>query len=173
MEFVFDQTDTYKRNQTTDRRAPVWSSSGHESSAPRKALPSSISDVEIAPTPKRRRKKTAEVSYLKNAKTPRKKRLTTRKFQLTWAKFCWLIVALVMVRLVFMDRGVVDYYEMKEVITQKEHELQLLKQENISLVQEIHNIKVNPVVQKRMARTHLGVIAKDEYLVLFASDSSL
>ena len=74
-------------------------------------------------------------------------------------------------RLIFMDAGVIDFYKMENTLQETVHQLQLVKDENIELATEIHEIRTNPKYQKQIVRDHLGVIAKDEYLVIFAKDS--
>lgn len=69
-----------------------------------------------------------------------------------------------------MDRGVLDYYTMGQTIKTKHYNLELLKKENYDLEIEIQKIKSDRSYQKLLAREHLGVIASDEYLVLFSRD---
>lgn len=139
------------------------------SPAKRKSVPAKASDVELTPNPRRKRK-SAKVSYLKNAKTPKRKN-KSEKFTWSWNKVGWLVCFGVFLRLIFMDRGVAQYYQMQETLTEKKRELKLIEEENIELMSEIHQIKVNPLYQKKAAREHLGVIARDEYLILFATDA--
>ena len=70
-----------------------------------------------------------------------------------------------------MESGVIDYYEMENTLDKRGHQLELVKEENAQLVSEIHEIKTSPRYQKKLAREHLGVIASNEYLILFAKDS--
>ena len=72
-----------------------------------------------------------------------------------------------------MDSGILDYHKMNEVLDQKNHDLELLRQDNVQLMKEIHLIKTSVAHQKKLTRDHLGVIADDEYLILFAADGSL
>lgn len=69
-----------------------------------------------------------------------------------------------------MDRGVAHYYQMQDTLKDKKRELAMVKEENVELISELHQIKVSPLYQKKIAREHLGVIAQDEYLILFATD---
>ena len=67
----------------------------------------------------------------------------------------------------FMQGGVVDYFNMEAQIEAKMAQVQALKLENTHLEQEIKKIKTDASYQKQLARESLGVIAKDEYLIVF------
>lgn len=125
----------------------------------------------MTPNPKRKRK-TAKVSYLSDAKAPKRKKKAKTKgdFVWTWNKVGWMICLGVFLRLIFMDRGVAHYYGMQDTLSEKKQELERVIEENRELVSEIHQIKVSPGYQRKLAREHLGVIAQDEYLILFAED---
>lgn len=199
MEFVFEENDqtTQRRpysspghgqtnaqpsNQKTSSTisATSWNSSNKmgfsassatSPSARRRSVPTTGSEVEMTPNPKRKRK-TAKVNYLSEAKAPKKKRSSKSqdKFVWTWNKVGWMICLGVFLRLIFMDRGVAHYYGMQDTLTEKKQELARVIEENRELVSEIHKIKVSPSYQRKLAREHLGVIAQDEYLILFAED---
>ncbi|MEX0798648.1 MAG: septum formation initiator family protein [Bacteriovoracaceae bacterium] len=179
MEFIFEDTEkkTKRRPYSSAgnfNQSSVWTSPSetlNARSVTRKSVPSNVSEVEIEERPKRRRK-SAKVNYLKTVKTPKKKK-RKEKFSWSWNKTGWLVCFSVFLRLIFMDRGVVHYYQMQETLKDKKHQLELVKEENANLVSEIHQIKVNPAYQKKIARQHLGVIAQDEYLILFAKEASL
>ena len=83
-----------------------------------------------------------------------------------------IVCCILLGRLIFAQRGVIDYYSQEELIRKKIHQTQLIKSENKELSREIRMLEEDPVHQRRMARKHLGVIAKDEYLVLFAREKS-
>jgi cell division protein FtsB len=173
LEFVFEEPKKNQRSSLRSRnRSHTRSFYNEKLQEPSeyRTTPTQYGHIDITPVkPKRKKKVTQKVSYI--SKVKKKKRKTNSGFQLTWYKFSWMIILALTARLFFMDRGVVDYYKTKQHISQKIHELELLEQENRELVKEIHEIKVNPVYQKKIAREHLGVIAKDEYLILFASDN--
>tara|TARA_Y100000780_G_scaffold226709_1_gene241186 strand:+ start:7668 stop:8240 length:573 start_codon:yes stop_codon:yes gene_type:complete len=186
LEFIFEDTEdntirrpfTPKDLNTNDVWTPPGETPQAVKAAPaapavrRKSLPSSTGEVEIASPAKRRKRKSADVNYLKNVKTPRKKKKQKEKIKWTWNKVGWVICLCVFLRLIFMDRGVAHYYRMQDTLQEKRVELELLKEENAALVKEIHEIKVNPAYQRKVTREHLGVIAQDEYLILFAKDRS-
>ena len=69
-----------------------------------------------------------------------------------------------------MEGGVIDFHQMDSVLIEKKAYLEQLKSENKSLALEIKKMRTSPQYQKKIARDHLGVIAKDEYLVLFGKN---
>ena len=72
-----------------------------------------------------------------------------------------------------MDRGLYHLIDMNQHLDQMQENLVFLKQQNDGLKSEIKQIKSSPRYQRKMAREHLGVIAKDEYLILFERDLDL
>lgn len=124
------------------------------------------------PRPARRKPTGPKVQYVEAvSKTRKSKKIKAkRSIEWTWSKIGWIFCALLVGRLVFMDRGLIDFNSMDNTIVEKHQELEELKLENKELEAEIHKIRISPQYQKKIAREHLGVIAKDEYLVLFSSD---
>lgn len=88
------------------------------------------------------------------------------------AKVGWAVVGMLVLRLIFMDRGVWDYFATEGVIREKQDELQSIRTENKELKTEISRIQVDKNYQKQLAKEHLGVIAVDEFLILFAGETS-
>lgn len=87
-------------------------------------------------------------------------------------KIYWGVLCLMFLRLVFMDNGLIDYINMERTLKHKQQEYLSITKENHDLVEEINLIKTNRPYQKKIARDHLGVIAPDEYLVLFARENT-
>jgi cell division protein FtsB len=83
----------------------------------------------------------------------------------------WGIVALCFLRLIFMERGVIDYLGMSGRIQESEQELARVKTENTEIEGEIRRISLDKSYQRQLAKEHLGVIAADEFLILFAGES--
>ena len=81
-----------------------------------------------------------------------------------------MVAFVTLARLLFMENGVVDYYSLEATIEGKHEKLALVQNENAELVTEIHKIQTSRKYQKKVARDHLGVIASNEYLILFAKD---
>lgn len=134
----------------------------------RRNLPSSIDEIEITDTRKRTRRAASapKVNYVKTAKKARRE----ASFEWTWQKFWWMVALVAFLRLLLMENGVIDYYKVESSIENNLADLSLIKEENAQLVTEIHQIQTSPKYQKKLARDHLGVIAQDEYLILFAKD---
>ena len=133
----------------------------------------SYNDVEFEqPKPIRRKTAGPKVQYVDPPKKSRKRKKAkaTTRFEWTWSKVGWLVCAALIGRLVLMDRGLIDFNSMDNTITEKQQELEELKLENQDITAEIHKIRTSPRYQRKIARDHLGVIAKGEYLVLFSKD---
>ncbi|MFP5385199.1 MAG: FtsB family cell division protein [Bacteriovoracia bacterium] len=88
------------------------------------------------------------------------------------SKIGWAVIGLLVLRLIFMDRGVWDYFATEGAIQDKRDELSSIKKENGELKTEISRIQLDKNFQKQLAKEHLGVIAADEFLILFAGESS-
>ncbi|MBF0206864.1 MAG: septum formation initiator family protein [Oligoflexia bacterium] len=85
--------------------------------------------------------------------------------------FGWGLCLVVSFRLVFADRGLLDYLRTGKVIDEQYLSLRKIDQENKSLDSEIFKIKNDRKHQKRLVRDNLGVIEGDEYLILFAEET--
>jgi cell division protein FtsB len=96
---------------------------------------------------------------------PLKKRFLFLPFAIGIA-FCFLLV----LWLVFSPAGVIDYFTMRKVIDSRLQTLEKITSDNQKLDLEVTRIGQDKDYQKVLAREHLGVIAKDEYLILFAKD---
>ncbi len=84
----------------------------------------------------------------------------------------WAIVGILMLRVVFMERGVIDYMGMNGKIKDSQHELSRVKNENQDIGKEIRRISLDKTYQRQLAKEHLGVIAADEFLILFAGEAA-
>lgn len=84
----------------------------------------------------------------------------------------WAIVLLCMLRLVFMERGVLAYLQMDGQIEAKQQEITRVQRENDDITKEIRRITFDKSYQRQIAKEILGVIAADEFLILFAGESS-
>lgn len=99
-----------------------------------------------------------------------KKRTKSKQNLLT--KIGWSVVGLLVLRLIFMDRGVWDYFATENAIQEKHDELESIQVENKELKTEIVRIQSDRGYQRQLAKEHLGVIAADEFLILFAGESN-
>ncbi len=182
LEFVFENDKNQNNAQSNlDVVTPVDNNFGQVTEkksarrASRRTLPKNFSDIEFnEPPPKRARKRTTgpKVTYVKSVKK-KKSRKTAKSFEWSWTKLGWMACGALVLRLFFMDSGVIDYHKMNQTLEKKDLDLKMLRQDNADLITEIHKIKTSPSYQKKLARDHLGVIAKDEYLILFAKESSI
>jgi cell division protein FtsB len=148
-------------------------SSSATSRRTRRNLPGSIEEIEITGSRKKARaRKAASPSKVNYISTSRKSRSSGVNFTWTWHKFWWMVALFAFLRLLMMENGVIDYYQTEDSIANDHHKFELVQKENASLVSEIHKIQTSPRYQKKLARRHLGVIAKGEYLILFSQDSA-
>lgn len=86
-------------------------------------------------------------------------------------KMAWGVIGLLVLRLICMDRGVYDYYATQNAISEKNQELNNLSRENENIQAEVSRIHLDGNYQRQLAKEHLGVIAADEFLILFAQDT--
>ncbi len=87
------------------------------------------------------------------------------------ARIGWAAIGLLVLRLICMDRGVWDYFATDGEIREKQSELRSIQTENKQLRTEISKIQLDKNFQRQLAKEHLGVIAADEFLILFAGES--
>ncbi len=172
MEFVFDNNSTNNYSQPQGFAAEPLQSTA-PSSIPRRSrrtLPTAVDEIGITGTRKKRapRKASSKVKYVK---APKRRVGSTAKFEWTWQKFWWAIACMMFLRLLLMENGIVDYYKLESTIEDNHQKLALVKKENSELVAQIHKIQTSGKYQRKMARDHLGVIASNEYLILFSKDS--
>ncbi len=86
-------------------------------------------------------------------------------------KIGWSVVGILVLRLIFMDRGVWDYFATESNIREQQNELRDIRKENSELKTEITRIQSDKNFQRHLAKEHLGVIAADEFLILFAGET--
>ncbi len=87
------------------------------------------------------------------------------------AKLGWAAIGLLVLRLICMDRGVWDYFSTEADIRGKQNELKTILTENREIQAEVGRIQLDRNYQKQLAKEHLGVIAADEFLILFAGET--
>jgi cell division protein FtsB len=112
-----------------------------------------------------------EIVERRPATRPSSKKNTKTKKNLL-PKIAWSVVGLLVLRLICMDRGVWDYFATEGEIREKRSELKSIQDENQSLKTEISRIQLDKNYQRQLAKEHLGVIAADEFLILFAGESN-
>ena len=111
-----------------------------------------------------------EVEKRPSTRSSVKKSAKTKKNILP--KIAWSIVGLLVLRLICMDRGVWDYFTTEGAIREKRSELESIRSENKNLKVEISRIQLDKNYQRLLAKDHLGVIAADEFLILFAGETN-
>ena len=135
-------------------------------------------------SPQRRMATTPQVEYLEDEEDEEEEEYDKRPARIRQPKakakqkvdllprIGWAIVALCMLRLVFMERGGIDYVGMDNKIKERETELARVQKENDEIGTEIRRITLDKSYQRQLAKEILGVIAADEFLILFAGESS-
>jgi cell division protein FtsB len=108
-----------------------------------------------------------EVEVVKKPRATAKKKEKTNLLP----KIAWSVIGLLILRLICMDRGVWDYFATEGDIRVKQNELRSIQRENKELSTEIAKIQVDKNYQRSLAKEHLGVIAADEFLILFAGET--
>lgn len=128
-------------------------------------------DTEFVPAKKSTRKVASHISYTTGTGTSRKKQKSLDPKFVTWlVKGSWIFCALMVLRLIFANGGVTDFYSQKSVVSERLAELNGIKKENMQLVREIERMRSDIGFQKRLVRDNLGFIASDEFLVLFPKE---
>lgn len=87
------------------------------------------------------------------------------------SRLAWIFCFSMILRLIFMDQGVIDFVKMENRLSGREEILKEIQNENKDIMNEIDLIKNNPGYQKKLVRDHLGAISSDEYLILFPNDT--
>lgn len=100
-----------------------------------------------------------------------KPKLKPKKNIDTFSRVGWGIVGLLVLRLIFMERGVIDYLGMNSRLNEKKEEIAHLDKENSQINQEIRRLTLDKSYQRQITKETLGVIAADEFLILFAGES--
>ena len=81
-----------------------------------------------------------------------------------------LIFLISLIRLFFMKEGILDINSKKILLAEQLLQNNELEKENLELKKEIGRIKNDQRYQRRLAREHLGVIGKGEFLILFSKE---
>lgn len=131
---------------------------------------SSLAETEIQYLDEEAEEEEEEVVERRPARTTATKKSKAKRNILP--KVAWVAIGLLVLRLICMDRGVWDYFATEGVIREKQDDLMKVQVENKELKTEITRIGLDKNYQRQLAKEHLGVIAADEFLILFASESS-
>jgi cell division protein FtsB len=126
-------------------------------------------DTEFVPVKRTTRKVASQISYTTSS-TRKKPKSLDPKLSNYLIKGCWIFCAVMVLRLIFSNGGVSDYYAQKATWQSRVEELSSIKKENMTLVREIERMRSDTGYQKKLVRDNLGFIASDEFLVLFPKD---
>lgn len=148
-------------------------SSERRSPPPRSAEQSSFttplseaSEVKLKPKYSLVSKANEKVSGVSTAKEKKLRKNREQQWLLYAERAAWIFCGILFLRLLFADRGIVDYYSRKSHLDVRAQDYRAIHVENEDLIREITLLRDNPTYQKKIIRTNLGFIADDEYLVL-------
>lgn len=120
--------------------------------------------------------------YIYNKKRAKKRKSNKKRFfsvnvnNINYLNFLmyasWSFCFFLLMRLVFVDKGVVDFYQRLNKLQESKQRISLIKRDTETLKLQIAMIKTDVRFQKKLVRDHLGFISKDEYLILFPQVSS-
>lgn len=125
--------------------------------------------TEFVPAKRATRKVSSHVSYTTSS-TRKKAKSLNPKYVDYLVKGCWIFCSVMVLRLIFANGGVTDYYSQKNMVKVRQNELAGIQKENSQLEKEIERMKSDVGYQKKLVRDNLGFIAKDEFLVLFPKE---
>ena len=128
-------------------------------------------EADFTPVKRTPRKVASQISYATSDR--RKTKQMDPKLVGYLVKGCWIFCALMILRLIFANGGVVDFYSQRAISNDRILELDRIKKENMQIVREIERMQTDTAFQKKLVRDNLGFIAADEFLVLFPKEKSL
>lgn len=130
-------------------------------------------ETDFTPAAKRAPRKVAsQISYSTTGSRKKSKSLDPNLVGYL-VKGCWIFCGIMILRLIFANGGVTDFYSRKSVLNDRVSELDRIKKENMQLVREIERMQTDTSFQKRLVRDNLGFIAADEFLILFPKEKSV
>ncbi len=131
--------------------------------------------LDSAKATRKRYSQSDDVYFVDNYKAKKKKSSSAgqtssgRGLHFYFSLVSWCLMLCVFGRLLFVERGVVDFWKKERFLNGKVKELNAVIKENKSLIAEISRIQQDRGFQKSLVRKNLGFIDSDEYLVLFAT----
>lgn len=130
-------------------------------------------ETDFTPAAKRQPRKVAsQISYSTSGSKKKSKPLDPNLVGYL-VKGCWIFCGIMILRLIFANGGVTDFYSRKSILNDRLSELDRIKKENMQLVREIERMQTDTAFQKRLVRDNLGFIAADEFLILFPKEKSI
>jgi cell division protein FtsB len=128
-------------------------------------------EAEFTPVKRTPRKVASQISYTTTSRKKSKPMDPTLVGYLV--KGCWIFCVVMILRLIFANGGVTDFYSQRSLYNDRLTELDRIKKENMQLVHEIEHMQTDTSFQKKLVRDNLGFIAADEFLVLFPKEKSV
>jgi cell division protein FtsB len=125
-------------------------------------------EAEFTPVKRTSRKVSAQISYSTSGR--KKSKPLDPVFVGYLIKGSWIFCGIMVLRLIFANGGVSDFYSQRSLYNNRLEELGRIKKENMVLVQEIERMQTDASFQKKLVRDNLGFIASDEYLILFPKE---
>lgn len=126
-------------------------------------------DTEFVPAKRATRKVSSQISYSTSSARKKSKSYDPKLISYL-VKGCWIFCGIMVLRLIFANGGVTDFYSQKSQVNTRLAELSQIKKENMQLVREIERMRSDAGFQKKLVRDNLGFIASDEFLVLFPKE---
>lgn len=129
-------------------------------------------ETDFTPTKRAPRKVSSQISYSTTGSKKKAKPLDPTLVTYL-VKGCWIFCGIMILRLIFANGGVTDFYSRKSILNDRLGELDRIKKENMQLVREIERMQSDTSFQKKLVRDNLGFIAEDEFLILFPKEKSV
>ncbi len=82
----------------------------------------------------------------------------------------WIFCLFLLIRLFIAERGIIEYYGLQSTMMNKIQVQKDIIKSNKELLVEIGKIKNSNIYQKHIIRDRLGLIARNEYLILFSEE---
>ncbi len=138
--------------------------------ATRKTVAQQNEEVSFVTELKNKRNKFTEILSYGGERELRAKKNLAGKWNNLLVKAAWIFIGILLLRLIFVNRGVMDYYTRDQIYMTKVVDYKNLLKENAAIRKEIFKIKNDIPLQKKLVRDHLGFISADEFLVLFQGE---
>jgi cell division protein FtsB len=127
-------------------------------------------DTEFVPVKRATKKVTSQISYTTSS-TRKKAKQIDPTFTNYLVKGAWVFCVIMVLRLIFANGGITDFYSQKDQLNERVTQLTDIKKENMQLVREIERMRNDFGYQKKLVRDNLGFIAQDEFLILFPREN--
>ena len=106
-------------------------------------------EADFTPTKRAPRKVASQISY-STTNSRKKSKPLDPTFVGYLVKGCWIFCAIMVLRLIFANGGVTDYYSNRSVFNDRVGELERIKKENMQIVHEIERMQTDIAFQKKL-----------------------